>query len=814
MKRQSFLSVCLSGFLFLSGSELAYAQLTPASRVLNLAPDSPFRDPDIIYLEADELISNEAEQTLVAVGGVEGRYQDRTLRADKVTYYLEEGKVIASGNVMLINSDGSSQYAESIELSEELETGTAYNFTSRLPNGGITGAALAQRTENGIDLYNAYYTACEPCDENDDGPPSWQIKAKRVSQDTDKNLILYKDAVFELFGLPVFYTPYLAHPDPSQDRASGWLNPTGGYSSSRGAFIKAPYYLKLDDYSELTLKPHIFTNVNPLLEADYRRKFYSGEVNINGSVTYGSFFDRNGDIFTTESFSPTDQDLPIGKELHAHIYADGEFGITKNWDWGFTTQLTTDDIYTRRYDLGGPRRAGLYSGGPRRLISQIFALGQSDNFRIAASSYGFQSQRTNINQNADTLLYSISSEDDDRLPLIVPKLEASYHVNDPLLDGRLEFFGDFSMLTRDIGHDYTRGTAGASYNKTFILPGGIEAKPFGEARYDHFDLTPYDFDNDVDFDDVSFERATGQLGIDVRWPFMKSTGDVDIVIEPRVMVTESFGDGKIEQLRPDLDNDGIFDLDFLQDSIDIDFDHNLIWDPNKSTGYDLWQEGLRADVGGSISAFWGDNYSTLFLGQSFTDSATDVFDLESGITATELVIDPDTNEVEFDPNTGQALRQIIGKSDMVGQFELAFSDKFIFDTRFRYDDDDDKFRRLDTGFRYAGDILNLRARYYKIDRATLISEDGAPAEEITGSVGVNITDNWRVSYEATRDLDQDSTRRQSFAVGYSDCCSDFQIFYRKTNFTTNNVQDADTIGIRVNLRTLGAFSQDDDDDRF
>ena len=814
MKRQSFLAFCLSGFLLATGSELAYAQITPASRVLDLAPDSPFRDPDVIYLEADEVISDETEQTLIAVGEVEGRYQDRTLRAERVTYYLEQGRVVASGNVMLVNSDGSSQYAESIELSEELETGVAYNFTSRLPNGGITGAALAQRTKDGIDLYNAYYTACEPCDENDDGPPSWQIKAKRVSQDTERNLILYKDAVFELFGLPVFYTPYLAHPDPSQDRASGWLNPTGGYSSARGAFIKAPYYMKLDDYSELTLTPHIFTKVNPLLELDYRRKFYSGEVNVNGSLTYGSFFDSNGDPFTNESFSTTDRNLPVEKRLRSHFFADGEFGIAENWDWGFTAQLTSDDLYTRRYDLGNPRRAGLYSGGPRRLTSQIFALGQSDNFRFSASSYGFQSQRTNINQNSETLLYTIGGEDDSELPIVVPKLEASYHINDPLVDGRLELFGDFSMLTRKIGHDYMRGTAGASYNKTFILPGGIEAKPFGEARYDHFDLTPYDFDNEVNMSDVNFERTTGQVGIDIRWPFMKSTGDVDIVVEPRIMVTESFGDGKTEQLRPDLDNDGISDLEFLQDSIDIDFDHNLIWDPNKSTGYDLWQEGLRADIGGSVSAFWGDNSTTLFLGQSFTDSATDVFNLESGITATELVVDPETDLIQFDDDTGQALRQAIGKSDMVGQFELAFSDKFIFDSRFRYDDDDNKFRRLDTGFRYAGDILNLRARYYKIDRANLISEDDAPAEEITGSIGVNITKNWKVSYGASRDLDRDSTRRQAFTVGYSDCCSDFQVFYRKSNFTTNNVRDSDTIGIRVNLRTLGAFSQDDNDDRF
>ena len=65
----------------------ASAQLTTlqsADQELNLASNSPFRDPDIIYLEADTLINDEAAQLLTATGQVEGRYQDKTLRADNV----------------------------------------------------------------------------------------------------------------------------------------------------------------------------------------------------------------------------------------------------------------------------------------------------------------------------------------------------------------------------------------------------------------------------------------------------------------------------------------------------------------------------------------------------------------------------------------------------------------------------------------------------------------------------------------------------------------------------------------------------------
>lgn len=815
MSKSLIKSVCYAGLIAgLGGSTLAHSQIVTASQNVNLPKDSPFQDPDMIYLEADELINNEEARTLTARGSVDGRYQERTIRADEVIYHLDEGRVVASGNVVLISADGSSQTAETLELSNELEAGNASNFTSRLPNGGRTGATFAtRRTDDGIDLYNAYYTACEACKEDDKKTPTWQIKARRVSQDKDKNMILYKDAVFELFGLPVFYTPYLAHPDPSQERASGWLNPFGGYSSTKGAFIELPYYIELDDYSELTLTPHLFTGANPLLGMNYRRKFYSGEVNIDSSFTYASAFDRDGNAFdTTDIFTGSSDHAPLGKRLRSHLFANGDFRLSKDWDWGFTAQATSDDLYLRRYNLSNPSKAGLYNGGVRRLVSQIFATGQDDNFRFAASAYGFQSLRTTIRES-DTIAnqFSIGREDDSALPIIAPKIELSRHFKDPILGGRLEAFGDFTMLERKIGSDYRRGTVGADWSKSFILPAGIEAKPFGQVRYDNFSLTPYDRVNETDLDAVSVERTLGYAGMEVRWPFMKTSGNVDFIVEPRAMITQTFGDGKIDQLRRDTDSDGDVDQDLLNDSLEIDFDHNLIWSANKSTGYDLWQTGLRADVGGAVSAFWNNNHASLFLGQSYTSDVDDVFEIESGIVGSDTVIDA---------ITGLETTQTVDKSDVVGQFELSLAKNFLFDTRIRYDDDENEFRRLDTGFRYSGSRISTNLRYYKIDKAIatslsdLLTQEPAPAEEITGSIGLKIDKNWGLKYSATRDLDQDITRRQSFGLSFNDECTKIELLYSRYDFADDIVRDSDSIGIRVSLKTLGQFGGDDKDDNY
>lgn len=787
--------LCLSACVLPLGiSAPAAAQFTQnaagSNRALTLDENSPFRDPDIIYLEADELINDEAANIITAVGEVEGRYQDRTLRADKVVYTLDTGLVIASGNVVLIDATGSTQYADKLELSNELEAGTAANFTARQAGGGIMAAAFATRTEEGeIELYNAYYTACEPCME--DGKtkkPSWRIKARKVRQDKDTRTVRYNDAVLELLGVPLFWTPYLAHPDPSAGRASGFLTPFGGLSSSKGLNARIPYYWAIDDYTEATFTPHIFQRVNPVLQYQFARKFNTGVFDVEGSFTHASFFDRDGDNFVAEDFVNPAQ-APLGKRLRSHIYAKGLFAPNETWTYGFGVQLSTDDNYLNRYDQDEtPERFGLYEAESRRNISQAFLVGQDDSFRFATSAFGFQDLRTSFREidedaanNAGLISVIVPRLSDSELPIIAPKIELEKYWTDPAFGGRLKAFGDFTALTRDNGTDYLRGTAGADYSKTFIAPGGVEVKPFANARYDYFDIKPEDPDNsDSIFEDVSFGRTVGQVGVDVRYPFIKSSGGVDWIIEPRVQVTQSFGSGQLENFSS-TDSSGNTLISTFQDGVNVDFDQALFWQSNKATGYDFWQEGLRADIGASLTADAGKTRAHLFVGQSYVDSRDVDFDLGSGLAG--------------------------DKSDIVGLFELDINNKFSWTTRLRYDDDNDAFRRIDTGFNYRGKRLSTAWRYYRLDTATRALQDDplAPPEEISGNVRLKLNDNWSVRYQANRDLDSDVTRRQELGLMFQDDCTLVEFIYNRSNFDSDVIRDRSGFGIRVSLLTLGEF---------
>ena len=754
------------------------------NRALQLAANSPFRDPDIIYLEADSLINDEAASTLTAEGNVEGRYQDRTLRADSVTYNTITGQVFATGNVIIIDPTGATQFADEIELSGELEAGAATNFTSRFEEGGILGASVVVRDgEDGVELFNAFYTACEPCQEagKEGKNPTWQLKARKVTQKPESNLIVYRDAVFQLAGIPVFYTPYLSHADPSAKRASGLLSPFGGISNDKGLGIEIPYYWAIDDYTEATITSHVFTKVNPLIEVDFRRKFHSGEVNIDTSLTYGSAFDRDGDPFDDPTLFIPQDEATTGKRLRSHLFADGTFNLTDFWTTGFGVQLASDDLFLRRYNLDEePEAIGLYQPDNLRLLSQAFALGQSANTRFSVSSFGFQSLRTSIIEDDDGF-FNVSRENDSTLPIALPKIALNHFINDPLVGGRAEIFGDLTVLTRNEGEDYTRATAGVSYDKTWVVPGGVEVKPFGELRYDYIDLEREAI-GDAQAVQNDFTRTLGQVGVDVRYPFIKRQGNVDIVIEPRVQVTQSFGDAQIDEFDSVLGNANSTQL--FQDSLGLDFDRANFWASNKALGYDFYQDGLRADVGASVSADWDRSHASLFLGQSYADGFDDSFAVNTGLSG--------------------------DKSDIVAEAEVSLHNKLRVNTRVRFDDDSGAFRRIDTSLRYTGKRIQTNWRYFRIQNqaetdAALLT---APAEEVSGRFALQLNKNWSTSYRANYDIDADVIRRQELGLIYDDDCTRIELFYNRNRNNIGVVGDSEGFGVRLSLLTLGSFAGD------
>ena len=222
-----------------------------------------------VLLFADRVLVDRETNVIRAEGNVEVVRGERRLLADILQYDQDADQIEATGNVILLEPTGEALYADRVTLSGDLRTGVADQLRARLTDDSLFAAAQGRRIEGTrTELDRAVYSPCPLCPDSD-SPPLWQIKAQRIIHDQQEKTITYRNAFFELFGLPIAYTPYLSHPDPTVERKSGFLAPSFGNNSDLGLFVQTPYYFALAPNYDVTLAPIFLTGENPVLTAEY-----------------------------------------------------------------------------------------------------------------------------------------------------------------------------------------------------------------------------------------------------------------------------------------------------------------------------------------------------------------------------------------------------------------------------------------------------------------------------------------------------------------------------------------------------------------
>src|SRR5512147_1421110 len=178
----------LAAAFAVSVSPAAMAQTgapAPATAPTAAGPQANALHEDLVILEADQLVDDEQAKTITADGNVQVRYQGRTMRADQLVYDLNTASIHAIGNVQIVGEDGSTTYANEVEVDEELNVGIATELRARLGAQGTLAARAALRHGEGeSELRNVIYTSCPIC-EGGHRPPTWSLRARRAVQNHD-----------------------------------------------------------------------------------------------------------------------------------------------------------------------------------------------------------------------------------------------------------------------------------------------------------------------------------------------------------------------------------------------------------------------------------------------------------------------------------------------------------------------------------------------------------------------------------------------------------------------------------------------------
>ncbi len=556
-------------------------------------------------------------------------------------------------------------------------------------------------------------------------------------------MITYQDAVLEIKGVPILYVPYFAHPDPTSERRSGLLIPDAGIDSKLGAFYEQPYYWAISPSQDLTIRPMVSTVVNPLLKLGYRKRFFSGYIQLDGSATYEQEFNSDGNKFGDKTW-------------RSHLYGGGQFAINDTWKWGFGVERQSDDLYDRRYNIDGENNQhGLYTSQPRQLISQLFTTGQTPDFYAEIAGAVVQGLR--------------ATDIAARTPRIAPTIFAE----------KVYDFGNGGQLATDLSAvalfrdevqvlpngqsalDSARVTGSAEWDAQYIYGPGVVVQPFAQGRGDVYRIdtgavTTTGADAGADI----ISRFLGLVGTQVSMPFIHRGRHMDLLIEPIAMV--AYG-------TPDANDPRIVN----EDSILLESDDSNLFKPNSVSNYDLWEGGTRASIGLSAQANFGNGVDvTGIVGRRWREEA-----------------DPAFNQ----------LSNLSGKtSDYVASLQTDLGRALSAGVRVRYDDNFD-FSRIDLNANANVWRLKGSARYFRI------AKDAAGGEQqgIVLDGSFKVANRWSAIFQQFRNITDKRDLRLALGVAYQDDCSYFSLTYQRTGSVDRTLGPSDSIQFHFALTGLG-----------
>ena len=302
-------------------------------------PPAPASDRQINF-EANAVAYDQENDTVTASGDVVLRSDDRSVRADEVTWSRTTGTILATGNVRFVDEDGNQLYTRRIELTDKFEAGAMEDLLLSLREGGRLAAANGRRLADGtIELTRAAYTGCGVVD-RDGCPrePSWRITADRVVYSPADKRVSFRGAYLELFGARLVPLPGLAVRTDGRP-VSGFLIPDVQYSRNNGLELSSTYYFNLAPNKDLTVSGYAFTGAPPMVSSQWRHLTTIGAYQATGYLTYSRRLDPFGGT-------------PTGtNQLRGYVFANGTFQFDPNWSLTFSARRASDRTFLRRYDI-------------------------------------------------------------------------------------------------------------------------------------------------------------------------------------------------------------------------------------------------------------------------------------------------------------------------------------------------------------------------------------------------------------------------------------------------------------------------------
>jgi len=554
----------ISALVLVAGTHLGGVALGQSGR-----PDPAPAEPPAM-LVADRVFVTPDRQ-LVAEGSVEAFQGETRLRAERITFDRKTGKLIIEGPIRIDQGDRFTVLADAAEMDRGLRDGLLRG--ARLVFDQQVQLAALQMVRVGgryTQLYKTAVTSCHVCE--DGRPPLWQIRARSVTHDQQERQLYFEGAQLRVLDVPVFYFPALRLPDPSLERATGFLIPTIRTTSQLKTGVRVPYFFRIGDHKDLTLTPYVSPKTRTLTMR-YRQAFRRGRIELQGA-------------FTRDDLLPTDK--------RGYFFGTGAFDLANRFKLSFDIKTASDNAYLVDYGLTD------YD----RLESEVELTRTTRNtaFRSAVIHY-------------DSLL---DGEDESLLPTLITDLSFEQRAHPRGLGGELQLGLDFLGHRRTsgldiLGRDVTRLTADAAWRRNWVFGPGLRADWEIGFSTDRFEIS-----DDSTFAS-SITRTTPRASLALRYPMTRGTeGGATQFLEPLIQIGWSDVSGPAAP---------------IDESRFVEFDQGNLLSLSRFPSSDVREDGTALAVGVNWAHYAASGWrANATVGQVFRGLADPNFSTTSGLS--------------------------------------------------------------------------------------------------------------------------------------------------------------------------------------
>ena len=302
-----------------------------------------------LSLSADQILIDEAG-TLTASGNVVIRHGSTTIKANSIVYdknqdYLKVAEIreFKDGNKIKMS-------AYSGELNSSLNKGIL-SLVKIVLDEQIKIDARSIEYKDGSIRKVSEITRVTSCNECDGEAPQWHFTASSASRDLQNLNVVYRDVTVRVKGFPIAYIPYLRLPDPTVERAQGFLIPIVALTSNLGIGLKLPYFIPLGESRDILLTP-LFSPNSRTVEYRYRQAFRNGSLQIDGAVSSDILSQKNIRSFyrVQGGFK-----LPYGVQLNYDIGQSSENSYLNDYSFNdtedFDSEIDLEKTVANKYRL-------------------------------------------------------------------------------------------------------------------------------------------------------------------------------------------------------------------------------------------------------------------------------------------------------------------------------------------------------------------------------------------------------------------------------------------------------------------------------